>query len=93
MVFSNIDKSLEYDESTKIDKQDHEFESLIYPIEITYHDDLGKPRTREINIVFGKKNTKYLKTKFNYRHFRRRTTWANDLRGGTQAWLQSSNFL
>lgn len=61
MVFSKINPSLEYDESSKIDKIDHNFESLLYPIEITYYDDFGKPRQRELTIVFGKKNTKYNK--------------------------------
>jgi predicted NAD-dependent protein-ADP-ribosyltransferase YbiA (DUF1768 family) len=61
MVFSKINPSLEYDESSKIEKVDHNFESLVYPIEITYYDDFGKPRERELTIVFGKKNTKHQK--------------------------------
>lgn len=62
MVFSKINPSLEYNESSDIEKVDHNFDSLIYPIEITYYDDLGKPRERELTIVFGKKNIKYKKS-------------------------------
>ena len=61
MVFSKINPSLEYNESSKIEKTDHNFESLVYPIEITFFDDFGKSRERELSIVFGKKNMKYKK--------------------------------
>jgi predicted NAD-dependent protein-ADP-ribosyltransferase YbiA (DUF1768 family) len=61
MVFSKINPSLEYNESSKIEKTDHNFESLVYPIELTFFDDFGKSRERELSIVFGKKNIKYKK--------------------------------
>jgi len=68
MVHSQINKRLNYEEDPAIEKKDHEFEPLKYPIEMSFNEDDECDESRSDSgatirfyIAFGKKNERFLK--------------------------------
>jgi len=60
MVLSEINRSIEYSESSEIEPVDNEVSSLIYPIEIDFEDN-GRVQSKKFKIAFGKVNREYEK--------------------------------
>ena len=62
MVHSQINKQLVYDEDSEIEKKDHNFTPLKYPIEISFDDSCEEELVVKFYITFGKKNERFLKS-------------------------------
>jgi hypothetical protein len=54
MVVSKIDSKIIYEENVDIFPEDDEFESLVYPIELSFKGHDKTKSSKKYNIVFGK---------------------------------------
>jgi len=62
MVHSQINKQLVYEEDSEIEKKDHNFTPLKYPIEISFDDSCDEELVVRFYVTFGKKNERFLKS-------------------------------